>query len=106
MSNFQLSRSIMEVYQGCCVDPRVARIFVFPGARCQMWPKMTAGNRDLSAERSGLDAVHYASRRAVTCFRPGRRGCSDQDCCAAGGMDGRGRRGGSTISLNPPPCAA
>lgn len=81
-------------------DPRVARIFVFPGAKVWMCDWET-GNRDYLRNIRPYWGHHYHFHVRLHC-PPGQRACEDQvavppgDGCAAA-------RGWQDRILNPPP---
>jgi penicillin-insensitive murein endopeptidase len=98
--NAQWTRQHHEVLKAAASDPRVARIFVFPGAKVQMC-------RDETGDRAYLRKIrpwyghHYHFHVRLNCPN-GARGCLDQDAPPPGdGCDEA--QGWVNNILNPPP---
>ena len=98
--NDQWTRQHHEVIKAAASDPRVARIFVFPGAKVQMC-------RDETGDRAYLRKIrpwyghHYHFHVRLNCPQ-GARGCLDQDAPPPGdGCDEA--QGWVNNILNPPP---
>jgi penicillin-insensitive murein endopeptidase len=98
--NDQWTRQHHEVIKAAASAPRVARIFVFPGAKVQMC-------RDETGDRAYLRNIrpwyghHYHFHVRLNCPR-GARGCLDQDPPPPGdGCDEA--QGWVNNILNPPP---
>ena len=89
-----------EVIKAAASDPRVARIFVFPGAKVQMC-------KDAKGDRSWLRKVrpwwghHYHFHVRLACPR-GAKGCVDQNPPPAGDGCADAQQWVDNI-LNPPP---
>ena len=98
--NDQWTRAHHEIIKAAAKDPRVARIFVFPGAKVQMCD-------DEKGDRAWLRKVrpwwghHYHFHVRLNCPR-GARGCVDQDMPPAGDGCADARQWQRNI-LNPPP---
>jgi penicillin-insensitive murein DD-endopeptidase len=98
--NTQWTRQHHEVIKAAASDPRVARIFVFPGAKVQMC-------RDETGDRAYLRKIrpwyghHYHFHVRLNC-PPGARGCLDQDTPPAGDGCAEAQEWVNNI-LNPPP---
>lgn len=98
--NASWTRQHHEVIKAAASDPRVARIFVFPGAKVQMC-------RDETGDRAYLRKIrpwyghHYHFHVRLNC-PAGARGCLDQDAPPPGdGCDEA--QGWVNNILNPPP---
>ena len=89
-----------EVLKAAASDPRVARIFVFPGAKVQMC-------KDAKGDRSWLRKIrpwwghHYHFHVRLSCPK-GARGCVDQAAPPAGDGCADAQQWVNNI-LNPPP---
>jgi penicillin-insensitive murein endopeptidase len=98
--NSSWTRQHHEVLKAAASDPRVARIFVFPGAKVQMCA-------DEKGDRSWLRKVrpwyghHYHFHVRLSCPK-GARGCVDQAPPPAGDGCADARQWQANI-LNPPP---
>ena len=98
--NRRWSRAHHELLRAAASDPRVARIFVFPGAKVQMC-------RDAGRDRAWLRKIrpwwghHYHFHVRLACPR-GSRGCEDQAPPPPGDGCDDARRWQADI-LNPPP---
>ncbi|WP_299193846.1 penicillin-insensitive murein endopeptidase [uncultured Litoreibacter sp.] len=94
------TRGHHEVLKAAASDPRVARIFVFPGAKVQMC-------KDAKGDRSWLRKVrpwwghHYHFHVRLACPK-GSRGCVDQTPPPAGDGCADAQQWVNNI-LNPPP---
>ena len=100
--NSSWTRQHHEVIKAAASDPRVARIFVFPGAKVQMCKDET-GNRDYLRKIRPWYGHHYHFHVRLNCPR-GARGCLDQDAPPPGdGCDEA--QGWVNNILNPPPPA-
>ena len=98
--NNQWTRQHHEVIKAAASDPRVARIFVFPGAKVQMCKDET-GNRDYLRKIRPWYGHHYHFHVRLNCPQ-GARGCLDQDAPPPGdGCDEA--QGWVNNILNPPP---
>jgi penicillin-insensitive murein DD-endopeptidase len=98
--NNQWTRQHHEVIKAAASDPRVARIFVFPGAKVQMCRDET-GNRDYLRKIRPWYGHHYHFHVRLNCPQ-GARGCLDQDTPPPGdGCDEA--QGWVNNILNPPP---
>ncbi len=100
--NSSWTRQHHELIKAAASDPRVARIFVFPGAKVQMC-------KDETGDRSYLRFIrpwyghHYHFHVRLAC-PPGARGCVDQDPVPAGDGCDEAQQWVNNI-LNPPPPA-
>lgn len=89
-----------ELVKAAASDPRVARIFIFPGAKVQMC-------RDATGDRSWLRKVrpwwghHYHMHVRLNC-PSGSQGCENQDPIPAGDGCADAQQWVNNI-LNPPP---
>jgi penicillin-insensitive murein DD-endopeptidase len=100
--NSSWTRQHHEVIKAAASDPRVARIFVFPGAKVQMCND-EAGNRDYLRKIRPWYGHHYHFHVRLNCPR-GARGCLDQDAPPPG--DGCAEAQGWVNNIvNPPPPA-
>jgi penicillin-insensitive murein endopeptidase len=94
------SRQHHEILKAAASDPRVARIFVFPGAKVQMC-------KDAKGDRRWLRKIrpwwghHYHFHVRLNCPR-GARGCVDQDPPPRGDGCADAQKWVNDI-LNPPP---
>ena len=89
-----------QVLKLAASDPRVARIFVFPGAKVDMCQRET-GNRDYLRKIRPWWGHHYHFHVRLNCPR-GASGCVSQDPPPPG--DGCGEAQGRVDRiLNPPP---
>ncbi|MFW8633416.1 penicillin-insensitive murein endopeptidase [Cribrihabitans pelagius] len=75
--NGSWSRAHHEILKAAAKDKRVARIFVFPGAKVQMC-KDAKGNRRWLRKIRPLGGHHYHFHVRLACPR-GARGCTDQN---------------------------
>ena len=99
-TNDNWTRAHMEIMKAAASDPRVARIFVFPGAKVRMCNDET-GNRAWLRKIRPWWGHHYHFHVRLTC-PPGSAGCSDQDAIPPG--DGCAEaQGWVDRILNPPP---
>nr|WP_245913025.1 penicillin-insensitive murein endopeptidase [Litoreibacter ponti] len=98
--NGKWTRQHHEVLKAAASDKRVARIFVFPGAKVQMC-------KDEKGDRSWLRKIrpwwghHYHFHVRLAC-PPGSRGCVNQDPPPAGDGCADAQQWVNNI-LNPPP---
>ena len=98
--NRRWSRAHHELLRAAASDPRVARIFVFPGAKVQMC-------QDAGADRAWLRKIrpwwghHYHFHVRLACPR-GSRGCEDQAPPPPGDGCADARQWQADI-LDPPP---
>ncbi len=100
--NASWTRQHHEIIKAAASDPRVARIFVFPGAKVQMCNDET-GNRAYLRKIRPWYGHHYHFHVRLNCPR-GTRGCVDQDAPPAG--DGcQEAQGWVNNIVNPPPPA-
>jgi penicillin-insensitive murein DD-endopeptidase len=98
--NDQWTRQHHEVIKAAASDPRVARIFVFPGAKVQMC-RDENGDRDYLRKIRPWYGHHYHFHVRLNCPQ-GARGCLDQDVPPPGdGCDEA--QGWVNNILNPPP---
>ncbi|MEE4347943.1 MAG: penicillin-insensitive murein endopeptidase [Paracoccaceae bacterium] len=98
--NSSWTRQHHEVIKAAASDPRVARIFVFPGAKVQMC-KDERGDRAYLRKIRPWYGHHYHFHVRLNCPR-GARGCLDQDTPPPGdGCDEA--QGWVNNILNPPP---
>ncbi|MBJ3761413.1 penicillin-insensitive murein endopeptidase [Maribius pontilimi] len=99
-TNGNWSRFQHELVKAAASDPRVARIFIFPGAKVQMC-------NDATGDRSWLRKVrpwyghHYHMHVRLTCPR-GAQGCENQAAIPAGDGCADAQQWVNNI-LNPPP---
>lgn len=98
--NSNWTRQHHEIIKAAASDPRVARIFVFPGAKVQMC-------RDETGDRAYLRKIrpwwghHYHFHVRLSCPR-GARGCVNQDPPPRGDGCAEAQEWVDNI-LNPPP---
>ena len=99
-TNASYTRQHMEIIRAAAKDPRVARIFVFPGAKVQMC-------NDETGDKSWLRKVrpwwghHYHFHVRLNCPK-GMRGCVDQPAPPVGHGCADAQTWVNNI-LNPPP---
>ena len=99
-TNDNWTRAHHEIVKAAASDPRVARIFIFPGAKVKMC-------NDEKGDRSWLRKVrpwyghHYHFHVRLSC-PPGARGCVDQAPPPAGDGCADAQAWVNNI-LNPPP---
>ncbi|MDF1706696.1 MAG: penicillin-insensitive murein endopeptidase [Paracoccaceae bacterium] len=98
--NKQWTRQHHEVIKAAASDPRVARIFVFPGAKVQMC-KDEGGDRAYLRKIRPWYGHHYHFHVRLNCPR-GARGCLDQDTPPPGHGCAEAQEWVNNI-LNPPP---
>ena len=98
--NENLSRAHHEILKAAASDPRVARIFVFPGAKEQMCQD-EKGNRAWLRKIRPWYGHHYHFHVRLSCPK-GARGCVDQTPPPAGDGCADAREWVDNI-LNPPP---
>ncbi|MGR3436735.1 MAG: penicillin-insensitive murein endopeptidase [Shimia sp.] len=98
--NDRWSEQHREVLRLAASDPRVARIFVFPGAKVDMCEWATGDRRWLNKIRPWY-GHHYHFHVRLKC-PPGARGCTDQAPPPPGDGCADARQWVSDI-LNPPP---
>ena len=99
-TNDKWTREHHEVLKAAASDPRVARIFVFPGAKVQMC-KDEKGNRAYLRKIRPWWGHHYHFHVRLSC-PPGSDGCRNQNPPPAG--DGCAEaQGWVDRILNPPP---
>ena len=99
-TNDNWSRAHMEIMKKAAQDPRVARIFVFPGAKVKMC-ELEKGNRAWLSKIRPWYGHHYHFHVRLNCPR-GASGCIDQAAPPAGDGCDDARKWVSDI-LNPPP---
>lgn len=100
--NSRWTRQHHEIIKAAASDPRVARIFVFPGAKVQMCND-ESGNRDYLRKIRPWYGHHYHFHVRLNCPR-GTRGCVEQDAPPPG--DGcQEAQGWVNNIVNPPPPA-
>lgn len=98
--NSNWSRAHHEIIREAAKDRRVARIFVFPGAKVQMC-KDEKGNRKYLRKIRPWYGHHYHFHVRLACPR-GERGCIDQDAPPRGDGCAEAQQWVNNI-LNPPP---
>ncbi len=98
--NNSWSRAHHEILRAAASDKRVARIFVFPGAKVQMCAD-ARGNRDWLRKIRPWWGHHYHFHVRLACPR-GARGCTDQDPPPPGDGCAEAQQWVNNI-LNPPP---
>ena len=98
--NGDWTRAHHEIIKAAASDKRVARIFVFPGAKVQMC-KDEKGNRAWLRKVRPWYGHHYHFHVRLACPR-GARGCQDQDAPPAGDGCADAQKWVDNI-LNPPP---
>lgn len=98
--NNDWSRAHHEILKAAAKDRRVARIFVFPGAKVQMC-KDEKGNRKYLRKIRPWYGHHYHFHVRLTCPR-GMRGCTNQDKPPRGDGCAEAQQWVNNI-LNPPP---
>lgn len=98
--NNNWSRAHHEILKAAAKDRRVARIFVFPGAKVQMC-KDEKGNRKYLRKIRPWYGHHYHFHVRLSCPR-GMRGCINQDNPPRGDGCADAQRWVNDI-LNPPP---
>jgi len=90
----------MEVLRMAASDPRVARIFVFPGAKVWMCDNAT-GDRSWLRTIRPANGHHYHFHIRLHC-PPGARSCEEQEAPPRGDGCDEAREWANNI-LNPPP---
>jgi penicillin-insensitive murein endopeptidase len=98
--NDQWTRQHMELMRAAASDPRVSRIFVFPGAKTWMCENAT-GDRSWLRKIRPWWGHHYHFHVRLSC-PPGMAGCVDQDPPPPGDGCAEARDWVEQI-LNPPP---
>jgi penicillin-insensitive murein DD-endopeptidase len=98
--NDKWTKSHHNIIKAAASDPRVSRIFVFPGAKVQMCNDET-GDRSYLRKIRPWYGHHYHFHVRLTC-PSGMRGCVDQDTPPAGDGCDDARQWVNNI-LNPPP---
>ena len=98
--NSSWTRAHHEILKAAAKDPRVARIFVFPGAKVQMCNDET-GDRAYLRKIRPWYGHHYHFHVRLSCPR-GTRGCTDQSPPPPGDGCDDARDWVANI-LNPPP---
>lgn len=98
--NGSWSRAHHQILREAAKDKRVARIFVFPGAKVQMC-KDAKGNRNWLRKIRPWWGHHYHFHVRLACPR-GMRGCVDQDPPPKGDGCAEAQQWVNNI-LNPPP---
>lgn len=98
--NNNWSRQHHEILRAAAKDPRVARIFVFPGAKVQMCNDET-GNRKWLRKIRPWFGHHYHFHVRLSCPK-GMRGCVNQDPPPRGDGCADAQQWVNNI-LNPPP---
>ncbi len=99
-TNDNWSRAHHEIMKAAASDPRVARIFVFPGAKVRMCNEET-GNRDWLRKIRPWYGHHYHFHVRLSC-PPGAAGCVDQAPPPPGDGCADAQAWVNNI-LNPPP---
>ncbi|SEK79494.1 penicillin-insensitive murein endopeptidase [Roseovarius nanhaiticus] len=94
------TRGQHELVKAAASDPRVARIFIFPGAKVQMCKDET-GNRDWLRKVRPWWGHHYHMHVRLAC-PSGASGCINQDPIPAGDGCADAQEWVNNI-LNPPP---
>lgn len=89
-----------EIIKAAASDPRVARIFIFPGAKVQLC-KTATGDRSWLRKVRPWYGHHYHFHVRLSC-PPGMRGCIEQDAPPAGDGCADAQAWVNNI-LNPPP---
>ena len=98
--NSSWTRAHHEIIKAAAKDKRVARIFVFPGAKVQMCND-EKGNKSWLLKVRPWYGHHYHFLVRLACPK-GARGCVDQDPPPAGNGCGDAQKWVNDI-LNPPP---
>jgi len=98
--NGNWTRAHHEIIKSAAKDKRVARIFVFPGAKVQMCND-EKGNKSWLRKVRPWYGHHYHFHVRLACPK-GARGCVDQDPPPAGNGCGDAQKWVNDI-LNPPP---
>jgi penicillin-insensitive murein endopeptidase len=98
--NGNWTRAHHEIIKAAAKDKRVARIFVFPGAKVQMCND-EKGNKSWLRKVRPWYGHHYHFHVRLACPK-GARGCVDQDPPPAGNGCGDAQKWVNDI-LNPPP---
>jgi penicillin-insensitive murein endopeptidase len=98
--NSSWTRAHHEIIKAAAKDKRVARIFVFPGAKVQMCND-EKGNKSWLRKVRPWYGHHYHFHVRLACPK-GARGCVDQDPPPAGNGCGDAQNWVNDI-LNPPP---
>nr|WP_309502442.1 penicillin-insensitive murein endopeptidase [uncultured Roseovarius sp.] len=99
-TNSKWTRAHHEIIKAAAMDPRTARIFVFPGAKVQMC-KDEKGNRAWLRKIRPWWGHHYHFHVRLRCPK-GARGCVDQAAPPAGDGCADAQKWVDDI-LNPPP---
>ncbi|WP_420557250.1 penicillin-insensitive murein endopeptidase [Roseovarius sp.] len=99
-TNDNYNRTHHEIMKAAAKDPRVARIFVFPGAKVRMCEEET-GDRSWLRKIRPWYGHHYHFHVRLKCPR-GAKGCVDQAAPPAGDGCADARQWQRNI-LNPPP---
>ncbi len=99
-TNDNYTRAHHEIMKAAAKDPRVARIFVFPGAKVRMCEEET-GDRSWLRKIRPWYGHHYHFHVRLKCPR-GAQGCVDQAAPPAGDGCADARQWVKNI-LNPPP---
>ena len=99
-TNENYTRAHHEIMKAAAKDPRVARIFVFPGAKVQMC-KEEKGDRSWLRKIRPWWGHHYHFHVRLNCPK-GARGCVDQPAPPAGDGCKDAEKWVKDI-LNPPP---
>ena len=97
--NRSWTRSHHEIVKAAAKDPRVARIFIFPGAKVQMCDD-ERGDRSYLRKIRPWYGHHYHFHIRMSC-PSGARGCADQTPPPAGDGCADARQWQANI-LNPP----
>lgn len=98
--NSNWTRAHHEILKAAAKDPRVARIFVFPGAKVQMCNEATGNRRWLRKIRPWW-GHHYHFHVRLSCPK-GMRGCVNQDPPPRGDGCADAQQWVNNI-VNPPP---
>jgi penicillin-insensitive murein DD-endopeptidase len=99
--NGDWTRQHHEIIKAAAKDPRVARIFVFPGAKVQMCNDEKGGDRGWLRKVRPWYGHHYHFHVRLNCPK-GARGCQDQELMPAGDGCKDAEQWVKDI-LNPPP---
>ena len=99
-TNDNWTRAHMEIMKAAAEDPRVARIFVFPGAKVAMC-KLEKGNRKWLTKIRPWHGHHYHFHVRLKCPK-GAKGCKNQAAPPAGDGCADAQVWVNNI-LNPPP---
>lgn len=96
------TRQHHQIIKAAASDPRVARIFIFPGAKVQMCRDEPAGDRAWLRKVRPWYGHHYHFHVRLTC-PAGARGCQDQDAIPPGDGCADAQDWVNNILTPPPP---